>query len=260
MYKNSLTILFLILFTICGYSQATKIVIKSDGIKESNYLKMDNFYLTHYLYIDLFLRESLFVDANKEDVSAILGAIKKYVSEGNPLEVEVEKPGEINYKIKVVILNKDDMELLIVFTNWNPKKKLFEKEIEKDSYTRWYFLNGNKMTYRKDMSKENNYSELNKVDLINTYLFDELTENDTQIKSTAEEILKEKDLSVKDKIMTNLILLKYYIFKGEIEKINRQVEYLKGEFIINKTQPDLKGLEAALKATEFQIELIDLMK
>ncbi|MBC2845605.1 hypothetical protein [Winogradskyella flava] len=258
MYKKQLAILFVMLFAITGYTQSSEVTIKSDGMEASNYLKMDDFYLTHYLYIDLFLREGLFVDASAEDVSTILKAIKTYVSVGNPLEIEIEKPGNRNYLIKMAILKKDDgTELLIAFTNWSVKKKLFEKEIkmENDSYTRWYFLNSSKMTYRQDMSDQTNYEELNKSDLANAYLFDELTENDSDIKTAIDQALEDESLSINDRIMTHLILLKYYIFKRESEKVNTQVESLKEEFA-NNSESNLKGLEMAFNATEFQIELM----
>ena len=221
---------------------------------------MDDFYLTHYLYIDLFLRENLFPEANAENVSSILKALKKYVSVDNKLDIEIEKPGKRNYLIRFAILKKDDgTELLIAFTNWSVKKKEFEKDIkmENDSYTRWYFLNGNKMTYRKDMSNQNDYSSMTKSDLANAYLFDELTENDTKIKSTLDEILNESDLGVSDKIMANLLLLKYQIFQKNNDKVTKQTEYLNELFETNKTEPNLRGLKMAFDATKFQIELTE---
>ena len=260
MHKKIFIISLLILFTSIGYAQSDKIKIKSDNLNESNYLKIDDFYLTHYLYIDLFLRESLFLDASKEDVSAILDAIKKYVSPETPLEIEIEKPGKRNYKIKVGILKNDDgAELLIAFTNWSTKKRIFEKEIkiENDSYTRWYFLNGNKMTYRKDMSDKNDYSNMTNVDIANAYLFDELTENDSKIKNTLNNALKEKNIDVNDYIMANLILLKYQIFQRDNNNVIKQVEYLNELFETNKSESNLKGLEMAFNATKFQIELME---
>ena len=248
----------LILFISIGYAQSEKVKIKTDHLSEVNYLKMDNFYLTHYLYIDLFLRENLFPEASSEDVSYILKALKKYVSLENKLDIEIEKPGKRNYLIRFTILKKDDgTELLIAFTNWSVKKKKFEKEIkmENDSYTRWYFLNGNKMTYRKDMSNKNDYSTTNKSDLANAYLFDELSDNDTKIKSTLDELLNESDLSISDKIMGNLLLLKYQIFQKENENIIKQTKYLNELFETNKTEANLKGLKMAFNATKFQIEL-----
>ena len=240
-------------------SQSDKIKIKSDNLSESNYLKMDDFYLTHYLYIDLFLRENLFPEASPEDVSSVLKAIKKYVSVDNKLDIEIEKPGKTNYLIRVVIFKKDDgTELLITFTNWNVKKKMFEKEIklENDSYTRWYFLNGTKMTYRKDMSNQNDYSNMTKSDLANAYLFDELSENDTNIKSTIDSVLNKSDLSVSDNIMANLILLKYQIFQRDNDNVVKQTKYLSELFETNKHESNLKGLEMAFNATKFQIELM----
>ena len=259
MNRKIITLLLLAIFTNIGYSQSDKINIKTEHLAEANYLKMDDFYLTHYLYIDLFLRENLFPEASPEDVSSILKALKKYVSVENKLDVEIEKPGKKNYLIRFAILKKDDgTELLIAFTNWTVKKKAFEKEIkmENDSYTRWYFLNGNKMTYRKDMSDQNDYSTMNKSDLANAYLFDELSENDSEIESVLAEYLNQSDLTVSDKIMANLILLKYQIFKKENDNITKQTEHLTVLFEQNKSEPNLRGLQMAFDATKYQIELM----
>ncbi len=258
MNRKIITLLLLAIFTNIGYSQSDKINIKTEHLKEANYLKMDNFYLTHYLYIDLFLRENLFPEASPEDVSSIIKALKKYVSVENKLDVEIEKPGKRNYFIRFAILKKDDgTELLIAFTNWTVKKKEFEKEIkmENDSYTRWYFLNGDKMTYRKDMSDQNDYSTINKSDLANAYLFDELSENDSDIESTIKEYLNQSDITVSDKIMANLILLKYQIFQKENDNVTKQTEYITELFEKNKSESNLRGLQAAFNATKFQIEL-----
>jgi hypothetical protein len=259
MKRKLITLLLLAIFTTVGYSQSDKINIKSKNLTEANYLKMDDFYLTHYLYIDLFLRENLFPEASPEDVSSILKALKKYVSVENKLDVEIKKPGKRNYLIRFAILKKDDgTELLIAFTNWTVKKKAFEKEIkmENDSYTRWYFLNGNKMTYRKDMSDQNDYSTMNKSDLANAYLFDELTENDSEIESTIAEYLNQSDINISDKIMANLILLKYQIFKKDNDNVAKQTEHLTELFEQNKSEPNLRGLQVAFDATKYQIELM----
>lgn len=259
MHRKIITFLALVLFVSTGYSQSEKINIKTDHLSESNYLKMDDFYLTHYLYIDLFLRENLFPEATPEDVSTILDALKKYVSEENNLDIEIEKPGKRNYLIRFAIFKKDvDTELLIAFTNWNVEKKKFEKEIkiENDSYTRWYSLDGNKMTYRKDMSNQNDYSSMTKSDLANAYLFDEISENDTQIKSTLDEALNESDLDISDTIMTHLILLKYQILQRDNDTIMKQTEYLHELFESNASDSNLRGLKMAFDATKFQIELM----
>ncbi|MEN3322668.1 hypothetical protein VP395_02940 [Mariniflexile soesokkakense] len=260
MHRKTITLLVLILLTSIGFAQSEKINIKTDNLTESNYLKMDDFYLTHHLYIDLFLRENLFPEASPVDVSSILKALKKYVSIENKLDIEIEKPGKRNYLIRFAILKKDDgTELLIAFTNWSTKEKIFEKEIkmENDSYTRWYFLNGNKMTYRKDLSSENDYSNMTKSDVVNAYLFDELSENDAKIKSTIDEILNGSDLNVSDNIMANLILLKYQIFQRDNENVIKQTDYLNKLFENNKSESSIRRLKMAFEATKFQIELMN---
>lgn len=259
MQRKIFHLLCVALFINLSYGQSGKINIKSENLLETNYLQIDDFYLTHYLYIDLFLRENLFLDVSPEDVSSVLSAIKKYVSLENKLDIEIEKPGKRNYLIRFAIFKKDDgTELLIAFTNWSVKKKEFEKDIkmENDSYTRWYFLNGNKMTYRKDMSDQNDYSAMNKSDLANAYLFDELYENDSEIKPSLDEFLDKKDKSVSDEITAHLILLKYDIFKRNAEKVAAQTNYLTELFEKNKSEPNLKGLQVAFDATKFQIALM----
>jgi hypothetical protein len=259
MQTKIITLLLLTIFTNFGYSQSNKINIQSEHLKEANYLKMDDFYLTHYLYIDLFLRENLFPEASSEDVSSILQALKKYVSVENKLDIEIEKTGKRNYLIRFTILKKDDgTELLIAFTNWSVQKKEFENEIkiENDSYTRWYFLNGYKMTYRKDMSDQNDYSSMNKSDLANAYLFDELAENDNEIKNSLDEFLNQSDLSMSDRIRAHLILLKYYILKKESDNVTKQSQYLTELFEKNKSDSSLRGLRVAFDTTKFQMVLM----
>lgn len=259
MQRKIITLLLIAIFINFGYAQSEKINIKTDHLTEANYLKMEDFYLTHYLYIDLFLRENLFPEATPEDVSSILKALKKYVSVENKLDIEIKKTGKRNYIIRFAILKKDDgTELLIAFTNWTVKKKKFEKEItiENDSYARWYYLNGNKMTYRKDMSNQNDYSSMDKSDLANAYLFDELSDNDSEIKNTIDQFLNQSNLSVSDKITANLILLKYQIFKKENDNLIKQTKYLTELFEKNKSESNLRGLQMAFDATKFQIELM----
>jgi len=259
MNRKIITLLLIAMFINFGYAQSEKINIKTDHLTEANYLKMDDFYLTHYLYIDLFLRENLFPEASPDEVSSILKAMKKYVSVENKLDIEIEKPGKRNYIIRFAILKKNDgTELLIAFTNWTVKKKEFEKEItiENDSYARWYYLNENKMTYRKDMSNQNDYSSMNKSDLANAYLFDELSDNDSEIKNTIDEFLNQSNLSVSDKITANLILLKHQIFQKENDNVIKQTEYLTELFEKNKSESNLRGLQMAFDATKFQIELM----
>ena len=259
MKRKILAQVVVIFFVNVGFSQSDKINIKTYHLTEANYLQMDDFYLTHYLYIDLFLRENLFPEADHQDVSSILNALKKYVSVENKLDVEIERPGENNYLIRFAILKQEDgTELLIAFTNWTVSKRAFEKDIkiENYSYTRWYFLSGNKMTYRKDMSNQNDYSSMNKSDLANAYLFDELVDNDSEIKTTIDEYLNQSDLSPSDRIMANLILLKYQMFQREDSNITKQTKYVSELFETDNSGTNLRGLQVAFDATKFQIELM----
>jgi hypothetical protein len=260
MKKNTITLLWLILITNVGFAQSEKIKIQPDNPVETNYLKMDDFYTTHYLYIDLFLRENLFPEATADEVSSILKAMKKYVSSENKLSVEIERPGNQKYLIRFVVLKRDDgTELLIAFTNWTVQKRKFETEIDikNNSYTRWYFLNGNRMTYRKDMSDQNDYTSMSQIDLANAFIFDELPENDAQIKPLLDTALELADIALPDKIMGHLILLKYYIFQKDSNSITKQVKRLEDLFEENASKTNINGLKVAFDATKFQIELME---
>ncbi|SFU75902.1 hypothetical protein SAMN05216480_12111 [Pustulibacterium marinum] len=256
--KKAIIILFVLISSIqTGNAQSDNIAIKTEGLQEANYLKMNDFYLTHYLYLDLFIRENLYLEATVEDVSAVIKAIKTYVSPDNKLDIEIKKPGKQKYIIRFVLLQKDGKELLIAFTNWTTEKKKFEKEIkfENNSYTRWYFLNGSKMTYRKDMSTENDYTSMTPLDLANAYLFDELADNDAQIEPQITNVLEEEGVSVADEIYARLLLLKYEIFRDDSEGIEMQVKHLDKLFESNETSMDLRGWKSAYDMTKFQIAL-----
>ncbi|MFH6772535.1 hypothetical protein [Gaetbulibacter aestuarii] len=219
---------------------------------------MDDFYLKQYLYIDLFLREGLLADASKEEVSSVLTAIKKYVSPETPLSVEIEKPGKQNYLIRIVDFQKDGDELLVAFTNWSVKKQAFEKDIkmENDCYTRWYFLNGDKMTYRKDMSTENDYAGMSQIDLANAYLYDELTENDDQIKPTIEAALNDENVTLPDMAMGHILMLMYHMFQKDQESVNKDVATLNDLFDTHSSESSLRGLKGAFEVTKFQMDLM----
>jgi len=255
-------ILFVILlnYGFC-FSQSEKINIKTKPLKEANYLNADDFYLTHYLYIDMFLRENLFPEATTSDVAAVLNAVKAYVSENQNLDIEIDTPGKRNYLIKIALLKKEGKELFIVFTNWDAKDKHFEKkiDIENDSYTRWYFLNGNKMTYRKDTSEQYDLAGMSKSDLANAFLFDELESNDEKVIELLHDYLQQDNLSLSDQLMAKLIQLKYTIFKGHKGKVSEQVEYLDKTFKKNASKESLRRLKMAYNTTKFQIQLMDIM-
>jgi hypothetical protein len=251
---SKILIIFLIIINFQGKAQVNRVMTNSENLKEVNYLKSDDFYLTHYLYIDLFLRENLLLDATKEEVVSVLSLIKKHSNAENPLEIVINKTNDIKYKITVVLIKNEKEEILALYTNWNPVLKKFEEKITDDSYTRWYFLNDKKFTYRKDMSKEKDYQSMKKSSLANVYLFDELDENDSEI----ENLFKSKNSSddIEEDLYFELVMLKYFIFKRNQSKADEIIKSLNIKFEQNKEERKIKGLEHAFKTTLFQIELM----
>ncbi len=259
MFKK-LFILTVLILTTKVFAQSENIEIKTKNLKKANYLKVNDFYLTHHLYIDMFLRENLYPEATIADVDATIKAIKTYVSEESSLDIEIDKPGKRNYLIRIAVIKKENTpDILVVFTNWDAKDKHFEKKIsiENDSYTRWYYLVDDKMTYRKDISDKNDYSEMSKSDLANAYLFDEIKENDDQVEKLIEENLVDNDLSITEEIYSNLILLKLYILQGVDKNIKVMTEYLDEKFKEHELDKGINGLKMAYKATLFQKQLMD---
>jgi len=260
-YKILFTTLALLVCAFVGFSQSENIKIFTDNDVEQNYLEADDFYLTHYLYIDLFLRESLFADAKEEDVIKVLEAIKKHASVDSPLDFEIGLDDERTYKLRIRIVRKDGEELFIAFTNFNPETRQFEEEFGQKSYTRWYFLNGEKMTYRKDLSKENDYAKMSPGDLANAYLLDELKENDKEIESIFSDINdRGQNENIQEKLVEDLVLLKYHIYKDEEKEASELMGQIGKSIKQYKLSVDLRGIESAYKATEFQINLMRLLK
>lgn len=254
MNSKIITLIFLTIVNFQVKAQVNRVLTDSGNLKEVNYLKADDFYLTHHLYIDLFLRENLLSDATKDEVMSVINQIKKYSNTEKPLEIIIKKSQDVEYKITVVIIKKESEEILALYTNWNPVLKKFEEKITDDSYTRWYFLNGNKITYRKDLSTEKNYQDMKKSSLANAYLFDELMENDSEI----ENLFKNRNHNddIEENLYFELVMLKYFIFKRDDTKFNEIIKSLERKFEQNKEERKTKGLEHAFKTTLFQIELM----
>ena len=115
------------------------------------------------------------------------------------------------------------------------------------------------MTYRKDLSGDNDYSSMNDIDLANAYLFDELPENDNEIEST---ITKGKNTEedIKQLLTADIVLLKYFLFKDEKTKASKLVEQIEEKIKLTKSELNIKGIQSAFYATKFQIELLSLIK
>ena len=257
MNKKLIALILIIFINYQGKAQTNRVLTNSRNLKEVNYLKADDFYLTHYLYIDLFLRENLLLDATKEEVTTVINLIKKYSNAENPFEIVINKSEDVKYKITVVLIKKGKEEILALYTNWNPVLKKFEEKITDDSYTRWYFLNDKKFTYRKDMSTEKDYQNMDKSSLANAYLFDELVENDLEI----ENLFKSRNSQneIEEDLYFELVMLKYFIFKRNKTKIDEVIKSLEIQFEQNKEESKIKGLEHAFKTTLFQIEIMNTL-
>ncbi len=243
-----------------GHSQVAEISIDTGNLKVANYLKASDFYLTHYLYIDLFLRENLYHEATTAEVAAILSALKRYVSVDNKLDIRVTQPGKEDYLIRFAIMQPaKNTEMLIAFTNWNVKNRRFGRSInlEDDPYVRWYFLNGDKATYRKDMAAQQNYAGLDSLELANAFLFDEVEENDLKVQDLLTGVLQNKNLDYQDKIMAHLILLKYYLLMQEGDKVEAQASHISYLFTEAEASLDLRALKMAYEATKIQVELMN---
>jgi len=239
--------------------QSNNVEYFTNNNAKNEYLKADNFYLTHYLYLDLFLREDLYTEANADEVAYILSLIKNYSSIEHPLDIVIKLNKKNTYKLRIKIVEKDGEVLFIVFTNYNLQTKKFDKEITGESYTRWYFLNGSKMTYRKDMSRENDYKTMNDIDLANSYLFDEIAENDNQVENTVQKGIKSEE----DKFQIfigDLIKLKNSIYQDDLEKTKTLISQIETEIKSNNSEKRIASVQSMLDVTKFQIELIKLLE
>lgn len=251
-------LLLLILITIInfqGEAQTSRVLTDSDKLQSVNYLRADDFYLTHHLYIDLFLRESLLLDATKEEVLSVIELIKRHTSFDRPFVIVIQKSEVIVYKITVVLIKKEEEEILALYTNWNPILKKFEETITDDSYTRWYFLNDKKMTYSRDMSTEKDYQNLDKSALANAYLFDELVENDSEIENLF--ATRSENDSLEEALYFQLVMLKYFIYQRHQPQIDDIIRSLKIIFEQHKSEQKIRGLAHAFHTTLFQIELMN---
>lgn len=218
--RKTTLFLFLTLMSI-NISAQKKYNVFYTGDSKLNTYNFDKFVLVHNLFADAFYRTDLYKQLSSEEMAEIIKTVGQKISKDNSIKFvfpQSEKPdAELIFSI---VPETKDGSIIILSTNFNQDSRKFTKE-DKNHMVRWYFIRNNLIIYRKNLfSKEDEEKFINdkeKGELVELYMFDEITENNSKIKPLIDEILADKNSTDIQKLYAYLYNQEYYCSIGNTE-------------------------------------------
>ncbi|MFD1095574.1 hypothetical protein [Salegentibacter chungangensis] len=191
---NKLIFFSLFLLFCAKVTAQDKITIQSGKSYPENQQGISEFYFVHQTFADAFYMTDLYKQLSDDQMFNILNKVYHSVTANNKVLAIIEQDKGPAARLGFQIFKNTEIgDILVLGTNFNSKKRIFEKEVDPNqSIYRWYAIKKNKLVYRKDLySKEAEEKARNEnaYSLIDMYLFDDNFENDKQVKHLIDELL-----------------------------------------------------------------------
>ena len=230
----------------------------------SNIYQIDEFFFVHQLFADAFFMTDLHKQLSKDEMLKILDEILYKISSDNKVGVLVKQPTGADAKLVFFIKeNTPDGTMLAMMTNFNPETRKYTKELDnKKSLTRWYFIKGKKLVYRKDLfskEEENKRKKIGVNETIDFYLFDDNNENDSLIKPLIDGEILDKSSSTENKLYAKLYLGEYFLSHYDFESAQKAISDLK-DYFENYKQNLTNGFQTIITMAEVEFELTKKIK
>ena len=257
MHKKIISYFILILICLSSNAQ-DKFKIYRENQESVHELGINKYAFIHHLCPDSFFMMELHNMLDYEEMASILRQVYNGVTDQDMVRVVFEQtepaPG------KIVYFTKDDEQrgtMFIMLTNFNNSTRSFDVDPDpKDQLARWYFINGDRLVYRKDLySKETEKSKLdyiNDYEIIRYYLFDDNLDNDKLIKPLINKIL-EGPSDVTSKYFAKIYLVQYHLMNNEMTIAEQELEKLDEFFFANSFTLSGKGIFHQMVKAEFEV-------
>ena len=230
---------------------------------DANYLsKIGDFYFVHHTFADAFFMTDLYKQLSYDQMVMILKAVNGGVTQKDKVTIIVDQESEPEARLVFFIKNHpENGETLIMMTNFNTQTRKFTANLDaENSLTRWYFIRGDKLVYRKDLfskSEERKKKKQAPHKLIDYYLLDDNRENDAKVKPLIDDLIK-SDANSKEILYGKLYLGEYWLQKGDMEKAGQSVEDLADYF---NSQSDIpKGFKLIVDMATAEFEILKRIK
>lgn len=250
-------ILVIIISLFCfKISAQTKVLISAENAEIENYYNINEFYFVHQIVTSAFYMTSLHKELSINDMQIIVTNVLYKINNKYPVHILIKRESDTDARLSFTIHEgTKDGTMFIIGTNYSPSFHAFTEEDRDDAIVRWFFIKGNKLVYRKDLISVNKDEDYNKTSLINSYMFDDSFENDNQVKSLIDEIIKDKNATKRDLLYAKFYLSEYYLMNGMIDAAEKQVTELEKFFEENKNKeiPEEYIIIPNIAKTEFQL-------
>ncbi len=265
MKKQILILSILLSFISIKSIGQDRIKIYSENKESRNYYEISEFYFVHQVFADAFFMTDLYKQLDYDEMANILKTVLFKIDNENKVNVTIAQEkgpeGKLAFFVKEGTKNGT---LLAMMTNFNSQKRKFTKKIdEQNSIARWYFIEGDKLVYRKDLyyeKLENEKKQGEAYELIDFYLFDNNKENDSKVKGLIDDILNNDSSSNIDILYAKLYLGEFYLLNGELENAQKSVSELKDYFKKYKDNGIPHQYSLITNMAETELELMKRMK
>lgn len=199
-------------------------ILKEGGAKQSNWLRLNEFFTVHYLYTDIFYRLRLHRSLTLPDKTKILAELLYNLDFDNPVNLIVEGfQGSANLVVSIQLIRIGDQMSVLLATNTDREgKEIFSgvQNIAK-TYKRSYVILEDRLIALTDLYSESKEAELiekNRADdLARFYIFDGNSANDSVAEGLLIGSIREAKTAV-ERGHSQLSLCRYYLSQ------NRMVE------------------------------------
>lgn len=155
-------------------------------IGTSEKIELSKFHLNHVLYIKAFILSDIYSSVTAEEMAYINSTLLKNIKDGKRTQFIIKTQQKIPYRLAVYVTQGEKGNLLVMLTNFNPAKGIFEKKIKDDFYATSADLNngiaiGNMfelpLKNEKIYKSENDYTSLINMSIFNTKVDTSLINN-----------------------------------------------------------------------------------
>ncbi|MGK4567881.1 hypothetical protein [Flavobacterium sp. 3HN19-14] len=238
-------------------------VYYTDETKSNNY-NFDKFIFVHNFFADAFYRTDLNKQLSSEEMAQVIETVRQRISKDNKIKFvfpQSEKPdAELLFSI---VPETKDGPIIVLSTNFDQNSRKFNEE-DKNHLVRWYFIRNNLIIYRKNLfSKDDEkkfIKEKEKGELVELYMFDEITENDSKVKPLIDEILSDEKSTDVQKLQAYLYNQEYYFSIGQSDLAQKANTELNDFYDKNQEITIPKNYLLLKKMANSEFEIMTLIK
>ncbi len=230
MKKKLIIALCFFMVVISVYSQERYEILVSEPEIDKK-LVLDDYYLCRNIYFDFFVSLKIDDELSINDTKTLFKKIIENTCETRQQEITINGKERIFIRIKPIIIN--NQENLVVYSNYNVKTKLFEKDFEqlKDLYAKRYMIVNDKIIDAKKILDDieerkliDDWKNTNQYNKIADHLINySVNDNIQDIITTLNMGINNNSNTIEDTLLLNFSYLEYFLKMKEYKDFENKI-------------------------------------